>query len=34
MRSVLADDALMERHGLEVPHSLRYHSPAEKHHPD
>ncbi len=32
VRAVLADAELMTRHGLEVPHSLTHHSPAERHH--
>ena len=31
-RQVLADAALMEGHGLEVPHSLTHHGPGERHH--
>jgi cobalt/nickel transport system ATP-binding protein len=31
-RSLLADAALMEAHGLEVPHSLTYHHAADRHH--
>lgn len=31
-REILGDRSLMERHGLEVPHSLSHHSPWEKHH--
>jgi cobalt/nickel transport system ATP-binding protein len=30
--TVLADEALMERHGLEVPHSLRPHPGSPHHH--
>jgi cobalt/nickel transport system ATP-binding protein len=30
-RQVLADAALMEAHGLEVPHSLTHHGPGERH---
>jgi cobalt/nickel transport system ATP-binding protein len=32
-RQVLAEAALMAEHGLEVPHSLSYHSPGDHHHP-
>jgi cobalt/nickel transport system ATP-binding protein len=31
-RSLLADAALMEAHGLEVPHSLTYHAASNRHH--
>jgi cobalt/nickel transport system ATP-binding protein len=31
-RTVLGDSALMEGHGLEVPHSLMYHHPSARHH--
>ncbi|HZT79265.1 MAG TPA: energy-coupling factor ABC transporter ATP-binding protein [Gemmataceae bacterium] len=31
-RAVLADAALMEAHGLEVPHSLTPHAPTDRHH--
>ena len=31
-RLLFADAALMQTHGLEVPHSLTYHSRAEQHH--
>jgi cobalt/nickel transport system ATP-binding protein len=31
-RSLLADVALMEAHGLEVPHSLAYHHEGNRHH--
>jgi cobalt/nickel transport system ATP-binding protein len=32
VRQVFADKALMEKHGLEVPHSLTYHSRGDQHH--
>jgi cobalt/nickel transport system ATP-binding protein len=32
VRKLLADAALMEAHGLEVPHSLSHHAPSEQHH--
>jgi cobalt/nickel transport system ATP-binding protein len=32
VRQLFADAALMEAHGLEVPHSLTYHSPENRHH--
>jgi cobalt/nickel transport system ATP-binding protein len=32
LREVLSDAALMEAHGLEVPHSLSHHAPGERHH--
>lgn len=32
-RALLADAALMEAHGLEVPHSLTPHAPGFRHHP-
>jgi cobalt/nickel transport system ATP-binding protein len=31
-RLIFADGALMAAHGLEVPHSLTYHGPADQHH--
>jgi cobalt/nickel transport system ATP-binding protein len=31
-RALLADAALMEAHGLEVPHSLSHHGPSDRHH--
>jgi cobalt/nickel transport system ATP-binding protein len=31
-RELFSKAALMEAHGLEVPHSLTYHSPADQHH--
>jgi cobalt/nickel transport system ATP-binding protein len=31
-RTILADTALMEAHGLEVPHSLSHHRDLERHH--
>jgi cobalt/nickel transport system ATP-binding protein len=31
-RDVLADAALMEAHGLEVPHSLSHHHADDQHH--
>ena len=31
-RVLLADAALMESHGLEVPHSLSHHAPGQQHH--
>jgi cobalt/nickel transport system ATP-binding protein len=33
VRTVLADAALMNAHGLEVPHSFMHHAPEEQHHP-
>jgi len=33
VRDILADRALMEAHGLEVPHSLSHHSEGQRHHP-
>ncbi len=33
VRTLFADAALMEAHGLEVPHSLTHHRPDEQHHP-
>jgi cobalt/nickel transport system ATP-binding protein len=32
VRTILADARLMEKHGLEVPHSLTHHGEAEGHH--
>ena len=32
-RALLADAALMNAHGLEVPHSLTHHAEGERHHP-
>jgi energy-coupling factor transporter ATP-binding protein EcfA2 len=31
-RELFSNAALMEAHGLEVPHSLTYHSPSDQHH--
>lgn len=33
-RAILGNAALMEAHGLEVPHSLSHHGRSEKHHPE
>jgi cobalt/nickel transport system ATP-binding protein len=33
MRAILTDSALMEAHGLEVPHSLSHHAEGKRHHP-
>jgi cobalt/nickel transport system ATP-binding protein len=34
VRSILADQGLMDTHGLEVPHSLSHHAGHQRHHPE